>query len=70
MEAADQRTGELLVRHASGLPPEALDHPHLLAGEAVVVAGQGASEVLPRLAQEARVRRPACKVPQYVLAHE
>src|ERR671911_446768 len=60
-EAVSQGTGELLVRHASCLPPETLYQGPLLAGEVIAVAGEGALEVLPRLSQKGRVRRgPAC----------
>jgi hypothetical protein len=70
-EAAGQRMGELLVRHASGLLTEALHQTCLLVGEAIAMPGEGASKVLPCLTQKAWVRRcPACQVPQYTLAHE
>jgi hypothetical protein len=49
--------GELLVRHASGLLPEALHQTRFLVGEAIAVPGEGALKVLPYLPQKVWVRR-------------
>jgi len=51
-EAANQRTGELFVRHAGGPPPEVLYQTRFLVGKAIAVLGEGALEVLPRLPQK------------------
>lgn len=69
-KAVDQGTGEFLVRHARGLPPEVFYQPHLLAGELVAVPGKRALEVLPHVPQEVLVPHGlASHLSQNVLAH-
>ena len=69
-EAVGQSTGEFLIRHAGGPPPEVLYQPYLLEGEFVAVPGKRALKVLPHLPQEVLVPRgPAGQLSQNVLAH-
>jgi hypothetical protein len=70
-KAICQGTGELLVGHTSGLPPETLHQGPLLVGEMIAVLSECALKVLPCLPQKGRFRcGPPCQVPQYVFAHK
>jgi hypothetical protein len=70
-EATGQRKGELLVAHRGGPTPEVLYQTQFLECEVVAEPCKRAFEIPPRLLEKPGVGRcPACKVPQYLLAHE
>ena len=60
-EATRECSGEHLIAHWGSLLPEALNQPPLLIGEVMTVSGEGAFEVLPRLAQKIRI---SCGLPR------
>jgi len=68
-QPSGKRTGELLVAHPGGPMPEVLHQSQLLEREVVAEPRECAFEISPRLFQKSGVgRRPACEVPQYLLA--
>ena len=70
-EATGKRTGELLVAHPGGLPPETFHQTQLLECEVVAEPRERAFEIPPRLLQKGRFRcGPPCQVTQYVFAHD
>ncbi len=68
-ETIGQRAGEFLGAHADSSTPEPLHKPHLLAGKAVALPGEGAFEVVPGLSEKLGVLGgPVCQILHCVLA--